>query len=210
MPNVIRIIDVSAIDTMPRDLCVVGNRIWIAGEQKGRIYQLDMNGKLISSFAPAVYPYGVASDGKFLYTVSHIFTYFAAIQRFNFKGNFINEIAINPTAWQPECITFDGKYIYYAGPLSETIYKIDPTFKTVSSFSTAGFDANPVGLTFDGKYLYMVGTQHDSIYQLDLLGNVIRTIDIDALDDTPTGIAFDGKYFYQAGKAGSVIYQLSL
>jgi len=125
----------------PYDLAWDGTHLWVAGYTDHKIYKLDTNGTILSSFPAPCKPAGLAWDGENLwicaiyktglYKVDTMGTVLASFFTTPFGGDL-------PVLWG---LAWDGEYLW--GSSQEPtykIYKIDPSTGELLSWITASGD----------------------------------------------------------------------
>ena len=177
-----------------------GTHIWLAENDKNKIYQLDPDGNILLTIDTPKYSTGdIAFDGTYLWNVD-----IAAekIFKLDTSGNVIN--SFDSPGGNPFGLTFDGTYLWVTSRDDDTIYILDTDGNVIDSIDPPG--DNPQGLAFDGTYIWNADSDDDMIYKLDTSGNIIASFD--SPGDFPFGLAFDGTYIWLTESEEDVVYKL--
>ena len=108
----------------------------------------------------------------------------------------------------PTGLTFDGKHIWVADRLSDSLYAIKPgDGSVVKAMPAPGFI--PLGLAWDGKFLWCIDGEENRIYQIDIKsGLTLRSIEIPVTK--PRGLTWDGETLWLADEQSDIITSLSI
>ena len=108
----------------------------------------------------------------------------------------------------PTGLTYDGKYLWLADRLSDTLYAINPDNGAVEKMLPApGFI--PRGLAWDGKYLWCIDAEENRIYQMDLKSGItLKSIEIPV--SKPQGLTWDGEKLWLSDESSDIITSLSI
>lgn len=120
-------------------------------------------------------------------------------------GDVISEF---PTPGQcPTGLAFDGRHLWLADRLSDSLYAIDPKSGDVmQTIPAPGFV--PLGLAWDGKYLWCIDSEESLIHCLDIeSGMTLKTLW--APTEQPQGLAWDGSNLWLTDDRADVIARFS-
>ena len=179
------------------DLAWDGEYLWTTDPRVDKIYKLDTNGNLISSFdSPDVIPRGITWDGEHLWVNS---SSRKKIYEIDTSGNVIS--SFTTISMHHSGLAWDGEYLWSNETISSPykIFEYDTSGNVVSSFD---FES-ALGMACDGEYLW-VATYSRNIYKLDTSGNVISSFDRPG----PVGLTWDGEHLWVSDAAEDRIYQL--
>jgi hypothetical protein len=165
------------------------------------IIKMTRTGTVIDSLrfsSPTRFIGGAAWDGSFLWVSDYGPTSGSTyLYKINWATKSIVD-SIRTIGLQPQGITWDGQYLYYAmdlngsEPNQSLIYVLDPvtrdTVRTIPMPEPANVDCNPRGLAWDGHYLWLVAepvgaSSGRSLYKYDLGGSGTPDIDVVTLVD---------------------------
>ena len=108
----------------------------------------------------------------------------------------------------PTGLAFDGKYIWLADRLTDSLYAVKPSSgKVKKSLPAPGFA--PAGLAWDGKYLWCIGYEENRIYQLDVKSGITLK-SIEGPTSRPQGLAWDGECLWLSDDREDIIARLSI
>ena len=107
----------------------------------------------------------------------------------------------------PTGLAFDGKHLWLADRLSDTLCALEPSSgKTVKKLPAPGFI--PLGLAWDGEHLWCLDGEEKRIHQLDLKSGVtLKSLEVTT--SRPQGLAWDGKYLWLSDDRDDIVTQLS-
>jgi glutamine cyclotransferase len=195
--------------SQPHGLAFDGDNLWSVGRDVGKIYELNLDGDILSSFAaPGAGATGLTFDGTYLW---HATDSPPRIYKLDTTGNVILSFAAPGT--DSTGLTFEDEYLWNAdfnwGIPGGYLHRIDVSNPEAITFTT--FDSpgeGPEGLAFDGKYLWNVDYHENSIYKLDTSANVLCAYQSFGIH--PIGLTFDGKYLWLADEATRTIYKIDI
>lgn len=179
-------------------------------------------------------PYGVTTDGSFLYVADY---YNSAVRKLKISTGCVTTMVPTGTFSSPLDITTDGTYLYVIAN-NHRVFKISISDETVTSIAgadvsgtdddtdgaSAGF-SNPQGITTDGVNLYVADTNNYAIRQIRISDNYVTTLagqtggasgTSDASEGTnatfyyPKGITTDGANLYVVENFNCTIRLVSL
>lgn len=179
-----------------------GTHYWyIRGSgSSGRIYRISTAGAVVDSIIPPSTTWflgGACWDGTGLWVSLYSPNASAGLYKYDVATKTIVD-TIPSIGQQPQGITWDGQYLYYAMDLNSTepnlnlIYVVNPatgdTVRTISMPEPPTVDSNPRGLAWDGQYLWLVAepvgaASGRALYKYDLSGSGTPDIDIVTLVD---------------------------
>jgi len=204
---VIQTIDISGIDNSPYGLTTDGKFLWFTGQQNTRVYQIDKQGNLISSFGVTTTPYDMATDGKFLWVILFQFPAISVINQYDKTGNLISSIDLAALGFLfTEGLTTDGKFLWFSCPT----WNLRQISKTGDLINLLNPVAEAQGLTTDKKFIWFTYSDDSAagfIAQMDKAGNRIQTINVSATDKLPKGITTDGKFLWWIGSKNDILVQ---
>jgi len=149
--------------------------LWNADANSDKIYLLDIDGEIISSFdSPGDYPWGLAYDGEYLWNVDQTTK---KVYKLNLDGEIMDSFG-SPTN-KPVDLTYDGEYLWHADLKGNKIYKTDKE-GTVLGFIYTNPRNMATGLTHDGTYLYIgdIWLSPGWAHKLDYDGNLIDSYNV--------------------------------
>lgn len=108
----------------------------------------------------------------------------------------------------PTGLAFDGKRLWLADRLSDSLYAVDPASgKTVEALPAPGYI--PRGLAWDGKHLWCIDGEDNRIYCIDVkTGVTVKSLEAPAT--RPQGLAWDGEYLWMSDDREDKIAQISV
>jgi parallel beta-helix repeat protein len=129
-----------------------GTNLWINDFTGLRIYEVSLDGEVLSSFSYAeLFPKGLngmAWDGEYLYLTGWV--EYLGLIKFDRAGNFIEHINMNQFIGGG--LTFDGEHFWAQG-CNGKIYKIDKN-GNVLGWISSGSTTTMFDLAWDGQYLW--------------------------------------------------------
>jgi len=107
----------------------------------------------------------------------------------------------------PTGLAFDGKYLWLADRLSDTLYAINPADgKVIRTLPAPGFI--PLGLAAEGNFLWALDGEENRLYKINLqTGITEKSFETPAV--SPQGLAFDGKDLWLSDDKADKLIQLS-
>jgi len=168
-------------------------------------------------------PYGITTDGKYLYvadtgnnTIRKIVISSGAVTTLaGTAGSSGSTDGIGTAAmfYEPFGITTDGKYLYVADSLNDTIRKIVISSGVVTTLAgTAGYSGyaddtgtaarfyEPCGVTMDGKSLYVGDSGNNTIRKIVISSGVVTTLAGTAGSSGSTdGTGTAARFYYPCG-----------
>ena len=107
----------------------------------------------------------------------------------------------------PTGMTYDGKYLWVADRLSDSLYSLEPsTGEVVKGFAAPGFDLS--AMTWDGEYLWCADRDEKRIMQFDPeSGLTLRSFEFPT--PNPQGLAWDGKNLWLCDYSESKLCRIS-
>jgi len=198
----------------PTGLTHDGTYLLIAEATDHKIYKIDKQGNIISSFdSPAEgVPGGLAWDGEYLW---HSDPIKKKIIKMDTTGNVIESFdTINDLPYySPTGLTFNDGYLWVSFAPTEgkgrkgEIIKMNPDDGTfVRSIESPG--EGPVGLVFVGEDLYHVDAGSDKIYKMSISGDIKK--EVTSPGSGPWGLTYDGEYLWNVDTYDHKIYKIKL
>jgi sugar lactone lactonase YvrE len=194
-----------------------GTYLWNADAIDHKIYKLDKQGQVTSSFVSPVeeVPGGLAWDGEHLW---HSDPINKEIIKMNTSGNVIvrfDTMKYLPD-YSPTGMAFNDGYLWVSFAPTEgqvdvkgKIMKIDTDDGTViESIESPG--EGPSGLTFVGEFLYHAdnAVESDKIYKMDVTGDIKK--EVLSPGSGPWGLTYDGEYLWNVDTYDCKIYKIKL
>jgi len=107
----------------------------------------------------------------------------------------------------PTGLAFDGKYLWCADRLTDSLYALNPADgKVVKSLAAPGFI--PLGLAVEKNYLWVLDGEANRLHKIDLkTGVTVNNFETPAIN--PQSLAFDGKDLWLADEKTDKLLQLS-
>jgi sugar lactone lactonase YvrE len=107
----------------------------------------------------------------------------------------------------PTGLAFDGKNLWVADRLSDTLYALDPANgKTVTKLASPGFI--PVGLAWDGKNLWLADAEEKKIHKIESSSGK-TLLAFDTPTENPRGLAWDGSALWMSDDIEDKVMQIS-
>lgn len=107
----------------------------------------------------------------------------------------------------PTGLCFDGKNLWIADRLSDSLYSVDMNNgKIVKAMEAPGFHI--VGLTWDGECLWTLDKEEMRLFRIDVLtGITVKSFECPAVN--PSGMGFDGKDLWICDEAADKLIKIS-
>ena len=188
--------------TTTRGIHRIGKYLYVCGDTSDLIYQLDLDGNVIQSFAsPGTNPIALDDDGKYLLHIAFgtDLCYFL-----DENGTTIKSFPV--VAGVPSGVASDGKNILVAHA-DDSIYFYTNTGTLIKSFSLSAFTSNLRDISFDGKNIWICdpGSVLD-VGVVTLNGVMLKTF-TGLPDQGIEGVAVDGRYKWLVANGTQIIQQ---
>lgn len=204
MGQVIKVIDVSAIDIANFSLVSDKRDLYWFGNVSDTVFRMDKTGRILRETS-TVGNFAFIS-GLYRMPRHYIATDNTENKMYITTLDFVKIREFSVT----DCfgITTDGRHIYYCDATNNLIHKID--FDGNELFSVAGIDATlPRGIEFDGKNFWFTAID-GNLYKFDGNFNLLQTIDLSSFDIFPQSLTFDGRYLWICMRNNSIIVQYAI
>ena len=108
----------------------------------------------------------------------------------------------------PTGLAFDGKNLWLADRLSDTLYAVDPVSGEVrNALPAPGYI--PRGLAWDGKYLWCIDGEENRIHRIDVeTGMTVKSLEAPSI--RPQGLAWDGECLWISDDREDKIARISI
>lgn len=107
----------------------------------------------------------------------------------------------------PTGLAYDGKYLWLADRLSDSLYAVNPANGEVMRTIPAP-DFITTGLAWDGEYLWCIGAEENRIYCLNTETEItVKSIESPAV--SPQGLAWDGESLWISDDRSDIIASVS-
>ncbi|MCX6880437.1 MAG: hypothetical protein NTW21_42525 [Verrucomicrobia bacterium] len=198
----------------PHGLAWDGSSLWLSDTLQGKVFQLDTNGTVLSSynFGPLL---GLAWDGTHLWGVSNSPYPRGTVYEIGATGQVFSSFSPpgdypSGLAWDGEClwITIGGSFMGTTGKL----YRVTKAGVVVSSFAIPNDVLIPRDVEYDGMNLWLLdqgsGSGLKRLWHFTTAGSLIGSYHVDSFispyptyhNHSPYGIAYDGRHLWISGE----------
>ncbi|MBU0690873.1 transglutaminase [bacterium] len=107
----------------------------------------------------------------------------------------------------PTGLAFDGKQLWVADRLTDSLYALDPNSgEIITALASPGFDISAIA--WDGSYLWCADREESRISKVDpITGITVRSFE--SPTSNPQGLAWDGENLWLADDSESLLCQIS-
>ncbi|HUP47767.1 MAG TPA: hypothetical protein VNA04_03155 [Thermoanaerobaculia bacterium] len=182
--------------------------LWLADENS-RIYRLDAQGQVQSSFT-----HSISSLTDLSWFENTLWAHNGnAVYKLDSTGQIVETLAVG--YWAFSGMEWVEGELYVGDYNSSDIHKHDRTGTHIFSWPTTGMFGHPVDMVYDGSSLWITDScegGQNSIFQYSLTGQPGNSIDVRSIDTCTwppdRGLAWDGRYLWFAGRLD--VYQLNI
>jgi len=144
------------------------------------------------TYAHGENPYGVASDGTYIYILDvgddEVYKYLP-------DGTYISSWDTGVQTDVPMGLTWDGTYFWIVDRDAEEVYQYLPDGTYIDSWDTSVQTNVPMGIAWDGTHFWISDKNDAEVYQYLPDGTYIDSWDTSVQVAAPWDIAWDGTYF---------------
>ena len=154
--------------------------------------------------SPVTYPYGLASDGTYLWLMGQLNS---TVYKIDASGNLVDSFSF-PCYISPGDLAFDGTYLWATDCINKKIHQISTSGDLIATIVSPA--NNSSGLACDGRYLWVTSsnTTTNTVYKIDKSGNIIFTFD--SPGNGYKGLALDGTYLWHVDATSKILYKFDL
>ena len=146
--------------SLPSNLLIVNDTIWITHSFADKVSQYDLAGNMLGEIAVGSSPFGLAFTGQTIWISEQ-------------NGNSLT--AVDPTTravvntvpieGRPGALAFDGRYLWVAMEDQDRLLQLDPA--TGQLLTEVAVGRRPLALLFDGRTLWSANETGNSVNQID-------------------------------------------